>query len=111
MEPPYPEPQFLPRLPSVTAREGSTAVLPCAVLYLGTKQVTWRRLDENHFLSIGDLTWIKDPNLEVQFHEQTPEVTEWNLVIKKVTSQHSGTYECQISDKVKLTRHVHLQVT
>lgn len=39
MEPQYPEPKFLPRLLNVTAREGGKAVLPCAVHYLGTKEV------------------------------------------------------------------------
>ncbi|BFY98904.1 hypothetical protein BsWGS_01944 [Bradybaena similaris] len=110
MEPPYPEPQFLPRLLNVTARQDGKAVLPCAVHYLGTKHVTWRRLGDNHFLSVGDLTWVKDPNIELQYNELTPEVTEWNLVIKKVTPEHIGTYECRISDRVQLVRFIELDV-
>ncbi|GFN83484.1 Down syndrome cell adhesion molecule [Plakobranchus ocellatus] len=73
-------------------------------------QVTWRRLGEYHFLSVGDLPWVKDPNLLVEFRELTPEVTEWNLIIKNVTPAHEGTYECKISDKNELFRHIHLKV-
>ncbi|CAG5117738.1 unnamed protein product [Candidula unifasciata] len=90
--------------------EDGKAVLPCAVHHLGTKHVTWRRLGDNHFLSVGDLTWVKDPNIDLQYNELTPEVTEWNLVIKKVTPQHIGTYECRISDRVQLVRFIHLDV-
>lgn len=73
-------------------------------------KVTWRRLGDNHFLSVGDLTWVKDPNIELQYNELTPEVTEWNLVIKKVTPEHIGTYECRISDRVQLVRFIELDV-
>ncbi|RUS79567.1 hypothetical protein EGW08_012661 [Elysia chlorotica] len=87
--PPWPEPVFLPRLLNVTARHGGRALLPCAVHYLGTRQVTWRRLGAPHFLSVGDMAWVKDPN---------------------VTPADEGTYECKISDKNELFRHIHLRV-
>ncbi|XP_035828918.1 uncharacterized protein LOC101853652 isoform X2 [Aplysia californica] len=108
--PPYPEPVFLPRLLNVTAREGGTALLPCAVHFLGTKEVTWKKLGGDHFLSVGAITWVKDPNLELSFNEITPEVTEWNLLIKRVAPEHAGTYECRISDKDKLYRYIKLNV-
>ncbi|XP_059169556.1 zwei Ig domain protein zig-8-like isoform X2 [Physella acuta] len=111
MEPTYPEPVFLPRLLDVTVREGGRAVLPCAVHFLGTKQVTWRRMGDTHFLSVGGFLWVKDPNLNIQYNEITPEVTEWNLEIKKVKPEHSGVYECKISDVVPLIRNVTLNVT
>ncbi|GFS23758.1 vascular endothelial growth factor receptor 1 [Elysia marginata] len=108
--PPWPEPVFLPRLLNVTARHGGRALLPCAVHYLGTRQVTWRRLGSHHFLSVGDMAWVKDPNLEMEFRELTPEVSEWNLVIRNVTPADQGIYECKISDKNELFRHVRLRV-
>ncbi|XP_055889431.1 zwei Ig domain protein zig-8-like isoform X2 [Biomphalaria glabrata] len=111
MEPVYPVPVFLPWPVNVTARPGERAVLPCAVHYLGTKQVTWRKLGENHFLSVGDQTWVKDPNLQLHYNEITADVTEWNLVIRNATEEHSGTYECRISDSKQLIRYVDLNVT
>ncbi|KAI8774984.1 carcinoembryonic antigen-related cell adhesion molecule 20, partial [Biomphalaria glabrata] len=73
--------------------------------------VTWRKLGENHFLSVGDQTWVKDPNLQLHYNEITADVTEWNLVIRNATEEHSGTYECRISDSKQLIRYVDLNVT
>ncbi|KAH9512963.1 hypothetical protein Btru_037157 [Bulinus truncatus] len=73
--------------------------------------VTWRKMGDPHFLSVGDQTWVKDSNLHLHYNEITPEVTEWNLVIKNATPEHSGTYECKITDLVQLVRYVDLNVS
>ncbi|KAK7010796.1 hypothetical protein BgiMline_002429, partial [Biomphalaria glabrata] len=50
MEPVYPVPVFLPWPVNVTARPGERAVLPCAVHYLGTKQVSSMEIEAGYSL-------------------------------------------------------------
>ncbi|ESP05623.1 hypothetical protein LOTGIDRAFT_228123 [Lottia gigantea] len=105
----YPEPQFLNSVTNITVREGSLAILPCTVQHLGTKQVAWRRLDNDHFLTIGTLTWVKDVDIQIE-HRRLGDITDWDLLIKHVRPDHDGLYECQITSVEKYVRHVTLHV-
>ena len=73
-------------------------------------QVTWKKVGVSHFLSVGEVTWVKDNNLQLSYKEHTPELTEWNLVIHRTQLSHAGVYECRVTDKVKRVRHVQLNV-
>ncbi|CAG5129441.1 unnamed protein product, partial [Candidula unifasciata] len=60
-----PIPEFLPGAANITVREGDVAILPCAVRNLGTKQVAWRHVEADRFLTIGTMTWADDNNVSM----------------------------------------------
>ncbi|XP_041377123.1 zwei Ig domain protein zig-8-like [Gigantopelta aegis] len=95
---------------NITVREGDLAILPCAVLHLGTKQVVWRRMDKDHITAIGTMTWVKDPNVSVEHRDLSPELSHWNLMIKMAKPRHSGLYECRVTTTKVLSRTVQLNV-
>ncbi|CAL1527961.1 unnamed protein product [Lymnaea stagnalis] len=106
------QPEFLNTKANVTVREGELATLPCAVRNLGTKQVAWRRLGDkdNHFLTVGTFTWVRENNIYVDHKSEEGQVSRWNLIIKSVEKEDEATYQCQITDKVPLRTHVYLTV-
>ncbi|KAL8598453.1 hypothetical protein ACOMHN_032730 [Nucella lapillus] len=105
-----PPPRFLPGPSDVTARQGDVAILPCAVKHLGTKQVAWRRIEEDDFLTIGEMTWISDNKIAVEHTDGEGETSHWNLVIDKVTPDDAGVYECQVTSKLGFNKLVNLKV-
>ncbi|XP_076443696.1 uncharacterized protein LOC143282094 isoform X1 [Babylonia areolata] len=105
-----PPPKFLPGPSDVTARQGDVAILPCAVKHLGTKQVAWRRIEADDFLTIGEMTWIGDDTIAVEHSEGDTGTSHWNLVIDKVTPQDAGVYECQVTSKLGFNKRVTLKV-
>ncbi|KAK7116484.1 zwei Ig domain protein zig-8-like [Littorina saxatilis] len=106
-------PKFLKTPVDVTVREGSMAVLPCAVQYLGPRQVAWRRVDsdDKHFLTVGTFTWARGNNVMIEYHQEPGYITHWNLLIKNVREQDAGVYECQITAKKKIVRFVTLHIS
>ncbi|KAJ8304025.1 hypothetical protein KUTeg_017608, partial [Tegillarca granosa] len=58
-------------------------------------------------MTIGEFVFVKDPSYSIK---HIPYKDEWNLVIENVKLEHAGKYECQISTKEDLTRHVVLNV-
>ncbi|ESO88169.1 hypothetical protein LOTGIDRAFT_165912 [Lottia gigantea] len=104
------EPRFLSVATNITVREGSLAELPCSVLNLGTKQVTWQRVGEDFFTTIGRLTWVKKDNIMIGYNQKTPEISDWNLLIKNVKPEDAGLYECQITATEIMKRTVQLNV-
>ena len=72
--------------------------------------MAWGRLGDDHFITIGTFTWIKDKRFVIQHRELQGKVTDWNLLIKRVAREYTGDYECQISTKEKIARLVHLNV-
>ncbi|KAL8592006.1 hypothetical protein ACOMHN_060499 [Nucella lapillus] len=106
-------PHFLNTPVRVSFREGSMAVLPCAVQYLGPTQVAWRKpgSKSKHFLTLGTYVWLRGTNMLVEHHQEPGYVSHWNLLIKDVRKEQAGVYECQITAKEKLVRFVTLEVT
>ncbi|XP_070205674.1 kin of IRRE-like protein 2 [Littorina saxatilis] len=104
------DPEFLDTPQNVTFREGGSALLPCSIQHLGTKRVAWRRVDGDEFLTIADLSWAEDTAFSVQNEKLKGDVSEWNLVIDKVTPLHAGMYECQITARGGYIRHIRLNV-
>ncbi|XP_050402139.1 MAM domain-containing glycosylphosphatidylinositol anchor protein 1 isoform X2 [Patella vulgata] len=105
-----PTPKILAGETNITVREGGTAVLPCSVQYLGTKQVVWRRVEEDEYLTVGKTTWKADEALRINHEYKDNEVTSWDLRIVKVRPDHAGVYECQITSTTEYLRHVVLNV-
>lgn len=99
-----PNPSFVKGKTNVTVSQGDIATLPCTVQNLGTRQVSWRRMGQEHFLTIGEITWKQDPNIVLE-HNAWPGslVTDWNLVFKEARLEDAGTYECQVihTDTIK----------
>lgn len=106
-------PLFLDTPVNVTVREGGMAILPCAVQYLGPRQVAWRRVGakDGHFLTVGTFTWVRGNNVMVEHRQEPGYISQWNLLIKQVTQQDAGVYECQITAKDKIVRFVSLEIT
>ena len=77
------------------------------------RQVAWRRVDaeDKHFLTVGTFTWARGNNVMIEYHQEPGYISHWNLLIKHVTKEHAGVYECQITAKHKLVRFVTLVVT
>lgn len=96
-----PAPDFYPAPYNVTVHTGDVAVLGCSVYNLGTKTVVWRRLDSSFPLTSGPLTIIADKRMQVvhvSFKNQ------WDLMIKNVTLEDEGVYECQIASTDRTVR-------
>ncbi|XP_041375527.1 uncharacterized protein LOC121388301 [Gigantopelta aegis] len=104
------EPRFVPTVTNVTVREGEMAILPCSIHSLGTKQVAWRRTNEDHFITVGATTWIKDSTHSIDYKTLANDVTSWNLIIKNVRRKDAGQYECQITSTNDYNWHVQLNV-
>ncbi|KAL3866484.1 hypothetical protein ACJMK2_043778 [Sinanodonta woodiana] len=70
--------------------------------------VIWRREPSDHPLTIGKLTYIDDDRYQVNHVTDKP---EWNLLIKNVSPEDSGKYECQVAAKDRtLRKQIYLHV-
>ncbi|RUS83269.1 hypothetical protein EGW08_008949 [Elysia chlorotica] len=105
-----PDPRLLPGDSDIRVLQGSKAVLPCTVQYLGTRQISWQKVGNEHLLSIGTEIWVKDENLRVEHHLWPADVGDWNLVFEETRLEDSGEYECQVISTEKLTHRVRLSV-
>ncbi|XP_070173155.1 zwei Ig domain protein zig-8-like [Littorina saxatilis] len=105
-----PPPKFLEGKSEVTVRPGEVAILPCSVQHLGTKQVAWRRIDADDFLTIGEMTWIDDDKIAVEHTTLGKDSSIWNLIIDKVAPDDAGVYECQVTSKYGSNKLVTLSV-
>nr|XP_045624364.1 uncharacterized protein LOC123774258 [Procambarus clarkii] len=100
-------PEFGPAESTVTVQEGETAKLPCVVLHLNDKSVTWLRRRDLHILTTGFHTYSADQRFQVVHAEGS---TEWTLVVRYSQLRDAGVYECQVNTEPKLSRHVTLRV-
>ncbi|GFO34118.1 fibroblast growth factor receptor 4 [Plakobranchus ocellatus] len=96
------EPEFLPTPNKVIHKKGDRARLFCSVVNLGELTVTWRKTTESTPITIGTMTWINDPRIQVDHMTNT---NQWDLVINGVVPPDAGQYECQVSTSQKLLRH------
>ncbi|KAK6179593.1 hypothetical protein SNE40_011914 [Patella caerulea] len=103
-------PVFLPSVTNITVKRGSLAVLPCSIQYLQDKQVAWRSVDEDKFLTIGKKTWFKSDQIILEHIPLSDNITNWDLLIKNSEFINGGMYECQITSTVDLTRRVQLNI-
>ncbi|KAK4324491.1 hypothetical protein Pmani_004872 [Petrolisthes manimaculis] len=104
----YPGPYFPSSQPrNITVHQDSNAYLPCTVMQLGDKSVSWVRHEDADILTVGRYTFVKDERLTVH---HSPDTHTWTLVIKFVQERDAGTYECQVSTEPKMALLVHLNV-
>ncbi|KAF2368712.1 Immunoglobulin I-set [Trinorchestia longiramus] len=92
---------------NVTAVVGQTARLPCRVINLGQKDVTWIRKRDIHILTLGVSTYTSDARFTVVRNRKTK---EWILQISPVAFRDAGVYECQVSTSPKISLPVTLNV-
>ncbi|XP_053637563.2 kin of IRRE-like protein 1 [Cherax quadricarinatus] len=85
---------------NVTAVVGHKATLPCRVLHLGNKDVSWIRQRDLHILTVGIFTYTTDDRFKV-YHP--PDTEQWDLEIIPVTFRDAGVYECQVSTSPKIS--------
>lgn len=103
-------PVFLPTPTHVTVKQGSLAILPCWVKHLGNREVAWRRMKDDQFLTIGKITWVQDSNLVLEHLRKGSGVSSWDLIFRRAKPEQAGDYECQITASVPQVRTVTLTV-
>lgn len=103
----YRLPEYNDTPSNVTYYRGDRAILQCSVKYLGTKQVVWKKVNDDFALTYGEMVFVSDPDFNI---DHLPHREEWNLVISNVQLRHAGLYECQISTKEDLRKYVQLNV-
>ncbi|XP_068233891.1 zwei Ig domain protein zig-8-like isoform X2 [Palaemon carinicauda] len=92
---------------NLTVVEGEQAFLPCRVVNLGDKSVTWMRRKNLHILTAGMQTYSPDDRFKVL---HPPGSEEWTLAIKYTHLDDGGWYECQVNSDPKITRPILLLV-
>ncbi|KAK4309594.1 hypothetical protein Pmani_018783 [Petrolisthes manimaculis] len=100
-------PHFGPAEDEVTVKAGDTAKLPCIVLNLNDKSVTWLRRRDLHILTAGHHTYSADQRFQVVHAEGS---SEWTLVVRYAQLRDAGVYDCQVNTQHKLSRPVTLKV-
>ncbi|XP_041351056.1 limbic system-associated membrane protein-like [Gigantopelta aegis] len=99
------EPSFDVPVVNVTVKEGTTAILPCSVNFLGQYQVVWT--DQwSMLLTFEDRRIIDDERLSIE----RPYTKDWNLHIRKVKYKDQGLYNCQVNTSPIKLKTVHLKV-
>ncbi|KAK7484483.1 hypothetical protein BaRGS_00024239, partial [Batillaria attramentaria] len=96
--------------PSCTIHLTTAAPRPVASHVITVWRVAWRRIDADDFLTIGKMTWIEDENFAIDFSDKGNDITNWNLVIDKVSPEYAGIYECQVTSKLGYNKLVKLNV-
>lgn len=92
---------------NVSAIVGQQARLPCKVINLDKKDVSWIRQRDLHILTVGIFTYTSDDRFKV-FHPEGSD--DWFLEINPVTFRDAGVYECQVSTSPKIFLPVSLSV-
>ncbi|KAF2364549.1 Immunoglobulin V-set domain [Trinorchestia longiramus] len=92
---------------NVTTAEGHTAALPCRVLHLGDKRVSWIRDRDLAVLAVDRITVTTDSRFSVIHPEETG---DWIMEIRGASPQDSGAYDCQVNTYPKKSTRVNLEV-
>ncbi|KAF2368078.1 Immunoglobulin V-set domain [Trinorchestia longiramus] len=110
-----PDPATLPFFPdardntSLTVTAGRAAVLPCRVLRLGDRMVSWvkKEGDKLRLITFGTNTYVNNKRYSL-FHDNPD---SWELVISPVLEEDSGVYACQVSIHPPMQFAINLYVT
>lgn len=97
----------LSRVMNLTAVLGHTVHLPCHVKQLGTNALAWVRNRDSSILSIDTDIITHDSRFRIVDSEDKQ---DWVLIIRGVSTDDAGYYECQVSTEQKMSRFVHLKV-
>eukprot|EP00092_Neocalanus_flemingeri_P057222 GFUD01067950.1.p1 GENE.GFUD01067950.1~~GFUD01067950.1.p1 ORF type:complete len:333 (+),score=81.11 GFUD01067950.1:485-1483(+) len=101
-------PSFVgPNFLNLTAAPGTTVVLPCRVLHMGSASLSWLRRPQLTVLSSGNTLFSSSPRLRLLHDPGSP---DWTLQIGPLVPEDEGTYECQVNTEPKLSRVVQLNV-
>ncbi|XP_068237400.1 hemicentin-1-like [Palaemon carinicauda] len=100
-------PQFGSTEEAISVKEGETARLPCQVLHLKDRKVTWLRRRDLHILTTGHHTYSADERFQL-VHEEGTDL--WTLVVQYAQLRDAGIYECQVNGDPKISRPVTLNV-
>ncbi|BFY99001.1 hypothetical protein BsWGS_02041 [Bradybaena similaris] len=103
-------PVFVITDPIVKVAPSHMAILPCSVKFLGDRQVVWRRVKEDEFLTIGKMVWSKDPRILVEYGIKEDGVTSWDLLLRNAQYNDAGIYECQVTSSEQIVWNVELKV-
>ncbi|XP_046430815.1 limbic system-associated membrane protein isoform X2 [Neodiprion pinetum] len=90
----------------VLAQTGSTATLPCKLTDPGAGIVTWIRRRDRQLLTVGAATHSVDSRFVIR-----PSSSDWALLIRGVTFQDAGVYECQVATHPVQQNFARLKVT
>lgn len=102
-----PPPRFKQTVPTLTTiQAGQTAYLTCEIFCVNNRSVSWVREKDSHILSVDGEVFIQDQ----RFSSLLKENNQWTLMIKFVTGEDAGKYECQVSTVPKLSRSLDLVV-
>ncbi|XP_064552010.1 uncharacterized protein dpr16 isoform X2 [Drosophila montana] len=122
------EREQLPRrqlsLPSrnVTVQAGQHAYLPCQLHQHSNKPLSWVRLRDEHIIAVDHTTFINDARFAALLQSSQANLTSslldatngsslgWTLLIKYVSLQDKGWYECQLATEPKMSAKVQLFV-
>ncbi|XP_050400107.2 lachesin [Patella vulgata] len=86
------KPKFNQTPEHVTVIAGNKAILPCTVEFRGEHTVIWSS-PRKTLISHADRRMIDDHRISVE----RPYIKEWNLHIRDVRHNDSGTYKCEIN--------------
>ncbi|XP_048515984.1 neural cell adhesion molecule 2-like isoform X3 [Athalia rosae] len=90
----------------VLAQTGGTAALPCKLSDPGAGIVTWVRRKDRQLLTVGAATHSVETRFMVK-----PSTSDWTLLIRGVTLQDAGLYECQVPTVPVQHQFVRLKIT
>ncbi|XP_035825143.1 opioid-binding protein/cell adhesion molecule homolog, partial [Aplysia californica] len=89
----------------VTVTEGERVILPCSVDVAGKETVIWVN-PRKTLISLEDRRLIDDHRISVE----RPYIKIWNLLIRDVRYNDSGTYECKVNTTPRMVKKVTLEV-
>ncbi|XP_012264064.1 neural cell adhesion molecule 2-like [Athalia rosae] len=90
----------------VLAQTGGTATLPCRLTDPGAGIVTWIRRKDRQLLTVGAATHSVDTRFVIR-----PSTSDWALLIRGVTLQDAGVYECQVATHPVQQNFARLKIT
>ncbi|CAL1679843.1 unnamed protein product [Lasius platythorax] len=90
----------------VLAQSGSTAVLPCKITDPGAGTITWVRRRDRQLLTVGTSTHSIDKRFVIRHSS-----TDWQLLIRTVTVDDAGIYECQVTSHPVQQNFARLKIT
>ncbi|XP_064099753.1 uncharacterized protein LOC135210818 [Macrobrachium nipponense] len=91
----------------MTAILGHTVSLPCRVINLRDRTVSWIRSRDLTVLAVEKTTVTTDARISVVHPEDTE---DWLLEIRGVAQSDEGTFECQVNTHPKISTKIHLKV-